>query len=142
MLQLQECLTDKMRTILTILFLLVGLPDRDAMYYYRWAELDRENGDFKSAYVHYSKAIELDNQHYNAYLKRALLKVDMDSAVSSLKDFDKAISIVPNSGEAYFYRANTKWTLKDSVGACSDWKTACDFLYGRACDVRREHCKR
>lgn len=130
-----------MKQIILLLLFLFAF-DRDALYYYRWAELDRQAGDLKSAYEHYSKAIELDSALYGAYLHRALVKVDMDSALSSIPDFDKAIKIAPTSGEAYFYRGNTKWTLKDSVGACEDWQNACDNMYVHGCDVRREHCKR
>lgn len=113
---------------------------KPAEFYFSKAESEREKKDFKAAYRDYSKAIELKNDYAEAFYKRALLKVDMDSSKSALIDLDKVIELKP-TGEVYYHRGHIKWTLKDSIGACQDWVQSCDFLYNHGCDLIREKCK-
>jgi hypothetical protein len=83
----------------------------------------------------------MKSDYVDAYWKRALAKTRVDSMQSAIADFDKVIELKP-SGEAFYQRANAKWILKDSGGACVDWNDACDMQINRACDMMRNNCKR
>ena len=131
--------------LLLVVYLLMRITGfdqmkKDAQYYFRRAEMEREKGEFKSAYKDYSKAISLNEIFLDAWQKRGLLKMDMDSAQSAVNDFDKAIQITP-SGELYYWRASAKIKSNDSTGACNDYQSACDLGHNRSCDLYRE-CKK
>lgn len=137
-----------MRTIASsiclMVFLCMVIPEdfssKDAIYYFNRAELKREKGDFSGAYSDYTRAIKINANFVQAYWKRGLLKIDMDSLKSAICDFDQVINKEPKD-EAYYNRGRIKYKLRDSIGACNDWQSACDLGYGRACDMIWKHCK-
>ena len=114
--------------------------DKTAKEYFQKAEKQQFDKDLKGAYKNYSKAIQLDTNYFEAYFRRAVLKTKMDSFVSAIKDYDRCLKI-NKTGETYYRRANIKWTLKDSVGACVDWTNACDLIHNKSCDLKRGHCR-
>ena len=78
-----------------------------------------------------------------AYYKRGMARVKLDSMELGIEDFNKAISLQTSpNGEPLLQRANARWELKDSVGACSDWNDACEYMSNRACDLFRKNCSR
>lgn len=131
-------------SICLMAFLCMVIPEdfspKDALYYFNRAELKREQKNFSGAYSDYTKAINIDQNFIQAYWKRGLLEVDMDSLKKAVWDFTYVIANDPRD-EVYYNRARIRYRLQDSIGACSDWKSACDLGYGRACDMIWKHCK-
>jgi len=61
--------------------------------------------DNEKAINDFTKAIEIDPYHDEAYINRAKVYVDIDKLDNAISDFTKAIEINPNFIEAYYDRA-------------------------------------
>lgn len=59
-----------------------------------------------------------------AYTARGQLKVQMSMFKSALKDYDRAIELKPEFGNAYYNRATVYYIMGNNDGACADWKMA------------------
>lgn len=129
--------------LLLLLFMfsrsLVESP-KDAKVYYQSAIKKIDNKDYKNALKDLNKSIQIDSKYYDALCTRAWLKVKMDSLQSSLNDFALALSIKENAN-LYYQKAHVELTLKDSIGACKDFNSACDLGYNAACDFRTINCR-
>lgn len=109
-------------------------------YYFATGKREYGEKDYKDAYKYLTRAIKLNPDYLEAIWMRANLKMEMDSFASAIKDFSRVIEL-KKSGDAFYLRANAKWKLADSLGACLDWQTACDLNMNRACDMIRKNCK-
>ena len=126
--------------IATIIFLFPSFEHKSPEYYFVAGEKLYQAKEYRKAIGYYTRAIELKPDYIEAYLKRGLSKVEIDSNQSAILDFTKLIELKPN-GEIYYLRANSEWSLKDSVSACRDWSEACDLSHNRSCDTKRKFCK-
>ena len=60
----------------------------------------------------------------HAYTARGQLKVQLSLFKSALKDYNKALEIDPNFGNAYYNRATVHYIMGNNDLACADWKSA------------------
>lgn len=67
-----------------------------------------------------NKAIELDNENEDYFIKRGEIKLELNKNESAMKDFNKAIKINPDSVKAYSNRGQLKKNLKDFRGYLED----------------------
>ena len=72
----------------------------------------------------YTKSIKNDRYFALAYNARGVSKLHLKDYRGALIDFNKAIILQPEYGEAYFYRGLSKSYLSDNVAACTDAKQA------------------
>ncbi|MDC1403841.1 tetratricopeptide repeat protein, partial [Crocinitomicaceae bacterium] len=72
----------------------------------------------------YTRAIEIDNQYFDAYHSRGIVKGDLGDVYGGISDITRAIEINPKFAMAYFNRAILKERLNDKNGACKDAKIA------------------
>lgn len=85
-----------------------------------------DKGDSKGAIAEYTKAIELDPDHYLAYFNRAIEKKKLGNHSGAIRDFSKSISIKPHYN-AYYGRAKSKEAMNDHQGAIMDFTKAIEF---------------
>ena len=79
--------------------------------------------DFTNAIKDFTKLIELDPNNSEWYFNRAVCyNLSYGSGYKSLtlKDLNMAITLNPNYGRAYAYRASVKRRLGQNYGACED----------------------
>ncbi len=77
------------------------------------------------ALLEFQKAnLEKIPQKAEEFFQRGLAFYRLEDYTAALKDFDTAISLNSNLGEAYLYRGRCKKILKDNAGAMSDFKTS------------------
>jgi len=70
----------------------------------------------------------LDSKLTDAYLSIGIIQFDQQLYEEAVQSFDQAIeNEAVHLAEAYFYRAEAKYALDDSEGACADWKDAGDL---------------
>lgn len=69
----------------------------------------------------YSKAIELNPNYYEAYLKRASIYVEKYDERKALEDLNRMIELKPNVLEPYYLRANVLAKLKKYDLAIADY---------------------
>ena len=107
--------------------------------FYRAAEKERNNQDFKAAIKTYSKAIKANSNYAEAYYKRGVCHVKLGNYQAALDDFTKNIDLNSNNANAYRDRAVCK-RLMGNWDFCDDYKIACNLGNLRSCSDY-ESCK-
>jgi tetratricopeptide (TPR) repeat protein len=83
-----------------------------------------QDGNFRSALVAYSKAIEISPSLPGTWYNRGLVKAELKDYYGAASDYSKCISLDPKNFRSYNNRANIKVKLKDYNGAMSDYNAA------------------
>lgn len=81
------------------------------------------NGDLNGAIFNWTLTIEIDPKDTNAYYSRAIVKNELYTWKSALKDYDKAIEIAPEFVSALINRGGLKDENGDYQGAIADYET-------------------
>ena len=81
------------------------------------------NGDLSGAIINWTLTIEIDPKDPNAYYSRAIVKNELYTWKSALKDYDEAIKIAPNFASALINRGSLKDENEDYQGAIVDYET-------------------
>ena len=98
-----------------------------ALSYYRLGLAQYLEGENDKAMTNFSKAIELDPKHADAYFWRGYLyrlASDFDKAIA---DFDKAIELNPNFVDAYYWRGHLYRLADDFDKALADFDRAIEL---------------
>lgn len=101
-----------------------------------------EKKGFDSAEVvldYLNKSIEL-YETSEALTARGQLKVQQAKMQQAMPDYDRAIELNPDFGNAYFNRAGLYYILGDVQSACSDWKAAMELGVPNTEEVYNSFC--
>ena len=60
--------------------------------------------DFKKAIEFYTKAIEIDNKHFKAYLNRGFAYDKIGETDKAISDYSRAVTIEPKNAYCYYNR--------------------------------------
>lgn len=85
------------------------------------------NGDLSGAIFNWTLTIQIDPTNPNAYYSRAIVKNELYTWKSALKDYDKAIEIAPKFVSALINRGGLKDENEDYQGAIADYETVLKF---------------
>lgn len=96
---------------------------------------------FESAILHFTIAIEYEQNYGQAFLYRGICKMQMGDYKECLDDCNKAIWIFPNYAMAYYNRGIAKMSLKEKVAACIDFLMAQQLGYEPANELVEKYCK-
>ena len=80
-------------------------------------------GDLSGAIFNWTLTIEIDPKDPNACYSRAIVKNELYTGKSALKDYDKAIEITPKFVSALINRGGLKDENEDYQGANADYET-------------------
>lgn len=80
-------------------------------------------GDLSGSIFNWTLTIEIDPKDVNAYYSRAIVKNELFTWKSALKDYDKAIEIAPKFVSALVNRGGLKDENEDYQGAIADYET-------------------
>lgn len=80
-------------------------------------------GDLSGAIFNWTLTIEIDPKDPNTYYSRAIVKNELYTWKSALKDYDQAIEIAPNFVSALINRGGLKDENGDYKGAIADYET-------------------
>lgn len=100
-------------------------PDLDtskANYYFDKGVECYNNGDLSGSIFNWSLTIAIDSKDPNAYYSRAIVKNEMYTWKSALKDYDIAIEIAPKFASALINRGGLKDENRDYYGAIADYQ--------------------
>ncbi|MEI7597462.1 MAG: tetratricopeptide repeat protein [Bacteroidota bacterium] len=75
------------------------------------------------------KSISMDSTNSSAFYNRGLGKLLIQESVAAIKDFEYAVKLKPDFGEAYFSIGLCKFQLGDKDSACMYWKLAVEKGY-------------
>lgn len=87
-----------------------------------------------------NQSIVLDSLNYEAYYNRGLGRLILQNSLEAINDFEKAIGLYPEFGEAYFSIGLCKFQLGDKDGACEYWKQSVSKGYNRAQPIIDQNC--
>lgn len=85
------------------------------------------NEDLSGAFFNWTLTIEINPKDPNAYYSRAIVKNELYTWKSALKDYDKAIEIAPKFVSALINRGGLKDENGDYQGAIADYETVLKF---------------
>lgn len=100
-------------------------PDLDtskANYYFDKGVECYNNGDLSGSIFNWSLTIAIDSKDPNAYYSRAIVKNELYTWKSALKDYDIAIEIAPKFASALINRGGLKDENRDYYGAIADYQ--------------------
>ncbi|KAF9373416.1 TOM (translocase of outer membrane) complex component [Podila verticillata] len=78
-------------------------------------------GDSKKALVDFDKAIELDPNYVQTYIKRGSIFMEQADAPKTFQEFDTAISIEPTDPNIYYHRGQVHFITGDYEAAGKDY---------------------
>lgn len=93
-----------------------------AEYYFEKGVECYNNGDLSGAIINWSLSISINPKDPNAYYSRAIVKNELYTWKSALKDYDKAIQIAPKFAAALVNRGGLKDENGDYQGAVLDYE--------------------
>lgn len=99
------------------------LDSTKADYYFDKGLECYNKGDLSGSIFNWSLSILIDPTDPNAYYSRAIVKNELYTWKSALKDYDKAIEIAPKFISALINRGGLKDENGDYQGAIDDYKT-------------------
>ncbi len=119
----------------------IDINPRYADAYYRRGFAKYHLKDYSGAISDFSKAIDINPRYADAYYRRGFLKYDLKDHSGAISDFSKAIDINPRYYNAYFVRGLIKYLVnKDTVGSCSDMRTAARLGHQEAKKIVERDC--
>ncbi len=86
-------------------------PGKSPQDYYVRAVTKALEKDYQGAIEDYTKAIELNPDLVEAYIKRGATRYKMGDARGALTDCNQALRINPNLSEAYYYQGRARYRL-------------------------------
>lgn len=87
------------------------------------------DGNYQEAFEAYTEAIKLNPGSALLHAKRANVLIHLKKPNAAIKDCNKALSINPDSAQAYKYRGRAHRLLGNFEEAHTDLATACKFDY-------------
>jgi tetratricopeptide (TPR) repeat protein len=117
-------------------------PDfsNDKEDYYFDLGIERYNaGDLSGAIINWSNVIEINGKEVNSYYSRAIVKNELYTWKSALKDYDEAIEIAPNFISALLNRGSLKDENEDYEGAIQDYDLVISNKHSDEDDLRKAY---
>jgi len=96
--------------------------------------------DYKAIIADYTKAIELNPRDTIAYLNRGITKEYLKDYAGGVEDFRVLCQLIPNNGEAYYYKAVCEDKAGNKEAACNDWDKALELGETRAQPLKAKNC--
>jgi tetratricopeptide (TPR) repeat protein len=91
------------------------------------------------ALTYFTESIELF-ETAEALTARGQLKVQINMMAQAMEDYNRAIELKPELGNAYFNRAALFFIYGDKASACQDWNKAAELNVPGASDVVLSMC--
>ena len=114
---------------------------KDEMGYYFGGIVASETERFNEALDYFNKAIAINSEVSQFYMKRADVYFLQKKYTEAVTDYSKVIELDPAGAEAYYIRGNAKASLMDREGACADWKKASELGFEDPNGYIRDLCK-
>ncbi len=118
---LKFMLKSKSIIVLTLLMLLGFTSNAQKFeYFFEKGQDYLKNGSYKTALLYFDTAIKLEPQFATSYLRRALVKDQLNDIKGAVNDLNNYVVLVPNDANAYYYRGLMKYFYKDTSGSIID----------------------
>lgn len=91
---------------------------------YRLAQLYEADGEYETAAGYYRRLLDTDPRHPQATVGLGFVHQVRGDDRRAVPFFDRALALDPHNGEAYFFRAISRYNLGDKEGARADMRAA------------------
>ena len=88
--------------------------------------------NYKRAIYCFTKALEIDNKYFEAFLNRAICNLNLKDYNIALSDFNNAIQLNSKSSKSFFLRGKTNFYLKNFKNAIKDLNKYISFEVNNA----------
>jgi tetratricopeptide (TPR) repeat protein len=109
------------------------------LYYQAGRKITATNPREAEAYL--TRAIDTDIMDARYYFSRGLVRLALDKTGPALEDMAMSLDIDPAQPDLYMERAQVRFDLGDSEGACHDWRKALEMGNRTASDKLYKHCR-
>jgi tetratricopeptide (TPR) repeat protein len=97
--------------------------------------------DFESVIFYSDKVLDLDKSNEMAYYYKGRAQHKIGKMQDALNNFNTAINLNPDFGEAYFNRGAINLYLKRKSSACEDLSKAKSLNVSGAAEAYRKNCQ-
>lgn len=115
-------------------------PKFDTLYFYKGEVNNYILKKYAEAIKDYDKTLALNPKFNEALLGRGISKQNILNYKGSINDFNTLIQMKPEEGSYYYYRAYSKFYLKDTSSACNDWFQAERLYFIEARNLLNKYC--
>lgn len=112
----------------------------NAIALYLRAFAKQRSGNLKGAIEDYSNYISIISDNEEAYYLRGVVKYQLNDS-TAMDDYNKAIELNPNYGEAFNNRAIIYLNKKETEKACEDLKSAQKLGISNADSLIMKYCQ-
>lgn len=81
------------------------------------------NKDYKGAFEDYNAAVQLNNESFDAYIKRAKCNVELKKYAKAISDYDKALKIKADTIQVFYLRGLAYNASDNYASAFNDFTT-------------------
>jgi len=97
--------------------------------------------DYEEAVFYFEKALSGDKGNPQGLFMKARANHKMGNVQLALIDYNHAINLKSDYGEAYLYRGAVKEYMKSKKGACKDFQAAFDLEVPEAKEALARYCR-
>lgn len=115
--------------------------EAEASKLYQQGNTFYDAGNYKKAIQFYDKAVDLDDQYANAYLKRGDAKRKLRDAKGAIDDYLKTIELKPMNSKAMYHVGTLYMKMGKKDEGCSYVKKAAELCYMPAEKFYKLYCK-
>lgn len=83
----------------------------------------------------YKNGLDPNVWEWVEYLKRGTAHFNLGNNKDAIEDFNSALKISPNIGDAYYYRGKIKFEEQDYEGAINDYTQSLGVYNSKKCDI-------
>lgn len=105
----------------------------------------RKKGEFKTAVMYYTKALEIHDRFFKAYFNRGFAYDKLEEYDKAIEDYTKALEIEPNNAFGYYNRGISLDKMKEYDAAIDNFSKAisldskrADFYHNRGFAYRKK----
>ena len=111
---------------------------QNARAYYVKADCLEQQGNIQAALDNYNEAVVYEDTEPLFHIRRGLALAKMSKYPQAINDLNKAVSLNPNNGEAFYYRGIVKY--RSSQNPCDDFNAALRHGYKQASEAIAQFC--
>jgi Flp pilus assembly protein TadD len=98
--------------------------EKNSEYYKRSCKAKYNAGDYSSAIIDCTRAIEIEPNNFGSYYNRGGAEFNLGQYEAAMNDYNQAIKLNPNDADSYSNRGVVKGKLGDRSAAMADYNRA------------------
>ncbi len=109
--------------------------------YFNIANILFQKGEVKKALNYYNKSIVYNNKYIQAFINRGVCFAHLGQYRKAIKDYNVVEKLDSNNDNLFYLRANSKFLMGDTTGACFDWYKSAELGNNNATRLISQFCR-